>query len=378
MLFCKDYREQVAAEVGSAAPNVVSKALGEKWGQTTDRHTWEKQAEKDKARYDKEMAAHTAMLDEEAAEVRRERDAYAAGPSDREAERSQKRQQMQEETAKREVRGRSNPGGEGGAEGCGGACGRGGGGGGREGEKAAARPVPSATFLAPRGPHPTPASPLDESNRDVPRTSTMHLPCIYHERAIHAFCYACACACACACATPTPVHACAGGAQEREEAEDGDRCREVARPAEQGSAGRLGVAGQPAARGEGGSARGCGARQRGAVAQGRGVQLPSQRRSGRRGRRGGSHGRPGAASAAAGPCQQLRARCAGRELSPCVGPLARRACEARLRGAPSADSAPRLCLRQAKKRLSFLLGQSELFKHFGLKDVKPPLTLAPS
>ena len=74
--------------------------LGEKWGQTTDRHTWEKQAEKDKARYDKEMAAHTAMLDDEAADVRRERDAYAAGPSDREAERSQKRQEMQEETAK--------------------------------------------------------------------------------------------------------------------------------------------------------------------------------------------------------------------------------------------------------------------------------------
>ena len=49
---------------------------------------------------------------------------------------------------------------------------------------------------------------------------------------------------------------------------------------------------------------------------------------------------------------------------------------ARLRGAPRADSAPRLCLRQAKKRLSFLLGQSELFKHFGVKDVKPPL--APS
>ena len=48
MLFCKDYRDQVAAEVGSAAPNVVSKALGEKWAQTTDRHTWEQQAEKDK------------------------------------------------------------------------------------------------------------------------------------------------------------------------------------------------------------------------------------------------------------------------------------------------------------------------------------------
>ena len=104
MLFCKDYRDQVAAEVGSAAPNVVSKALGEKWAQTTDRHTWEQQAEKEKARYDKEMAAHTAMLDEEAAEVRRERDAAAAGPSDRDAERSLKRQQLQEELAKREVR----------------------------------------------------------------------------------------------------------------------------------------------------------------------------------------------------------------------------------------------------------------------------------
>ena len=113
MLFCKDYREQVAAEVGSAAPNVVSKALGERWGQTTDRHTWEKQAEKERVRYDREMAAHSAMLDEEAAEVRRERDAYAAGPSDREAERSQKRQQMQEESAKREVRGRSERGGYG-------------------------------------------------------------------------------------------------------------------------------------------------------------------------------------------------------------------------------------------------------------------------
>ena len=178
MLFCKDYREQVAAEVGSAAPNVVSKALGEKWGQTTDRHTWEKQAEKDRARYDKEMAAHTAMLDDEAAEVRRERDAYAAGPSDREAERSQKRQQMQEETAKREVRGRSNPGGEEGAEGCGGGCGSGGGGRGRERGKAAARPVPSATSIPSCGPHPTPASPLG----GVQQGCTTH---IYHASAMH-------------------------------------------------------------------------------------------------------------------------------------------------------------------------------------------------
>ena len=160
MLFCKDYREQVAAEVGSAAPNVVSKALGEKWGQTTDRHTWEKQAEKDKARYDKEMAAHTAMLDEEAADVRRERDAYAAGPSDREAERSQKRQEMQEETAKRNVRGQSNRGVEEDATGCGARCGRGGGCGAGRGRRPQRAPCPARPPFPPCGPHPTPASPL--------------------------------------------------------------------------------------------------------------------------------------------------------------------------------------------------------------------------
>ena len=129
---------------------------------------------------------------------------------------------------------------------------------------------------------------------------------------------------------------------------------------------------QPA-RGEGGSARArvCGGRQRGAVAQGRGGQLPSQRRSGRCGRQRGSHGRAGAAATAVGSCQQFRARRAGRSSARCG--VRAPACEARLRGAPRADSATRLCLRQAKKRLSFLLGQSDLFKHFGVKDVKPPL-----
>ena len=169
MLFCKDYRDQVAAEVGSAAPNVVSKALGEKWAQTTDRHTWEQQAEKDKARYDKEMAAHTAMLDEEAAEVRRERDAAAAGPSDRDAERSLKRQQLQEELAKREV------------------C----------------------------------AGDIAERERE----------------GLSPLCYGCAALCHACAARATHVHACAGGAQEGEEAEDDERRREVARRAEQGGPG---------------------------------------------------------------------------------------------------------------------------------------------
>ena len=49
------------------------------------------------------------------------------------------------------------------------------------------------------------------------------------------------------------------------------------------------------------------------------------------------------------------------------------------RGAPRAESDPLLCSRQAKKRLSFLLGQSELFKHFGLKEVRrAPRTRSPS
>ena len=172
MLFCKDYRDQVAAEVGSAAPNVVSKALGEKWAQTTDRHTWEQQAEKDKARYDKEMAAHTAMLDEEAAEVRRERDAAAAGPSDRDAERSLKRQQLQEELAKREVCAgdiaETEREGLRDAEEC---AAEGGGGGG------AARSVPCAQRGRPSPFRPSPHWPLPqaESHRHVPVTTTMHL-----------------------------------------------------------------------------------------------------------------------------------------------------------------------------------------------------------
>ena len=47
---------------------------------------------------------------------------------------------------------------------------------GREGEKAAARPVPSATPLPPVALTPPWPLPRAESNRDVPRTSTMHLP----------------------------------------------------------------------------------------------------------------------------------------------------------------------------------------------------------
>ena len=52
--------------------------------------------------------------------------------------------------------------------------------------------------------------------------------------------------------------------------------------------------------------------------------------------------------------------------------------EGRERGAQGRQRPP-VCSRQAKKRLTFLLGQSELFKHFGLKEVhSAPRTLWPS
>ena len=103
MFFCKDYRDQVATELGSSAPNVVSKALGDKWGKTTDRRTWEKQAEQDRARFDKEIQAYNAALEKEDEELRKARDAAASGPSDREVERAQKRAKMEDDLARREA-----------------------------------------------------------------------------------------------------------------------------------------------------------------------------------------------------------------------------------------------------------------------------------
>ena len=120
----------------------------------------------------------------------------------------------------------------------------------------------------------------------------------------------------------------AGGAQEGEEAEDDERRREVARRAEQGGPGGLGRAGAPACPRGGAGARGWG---RSSACSG--VRVPCA--LGRRGSQGAGEGR-----ARGG------------------------------RGAPTAERPPLLCSRQAKKRLSFLLGQSELFKHFGLKEVR--------
>ena len=85
-------------------------------------------------------------------------------------------------------------------------------------------------------------------------------------------------------------------------------------------------------------------------------------------RGGGGSARVWASSA----CSGVRVPCAlGRRGSQGAG-------EGRARGGQGREP-PFLCSRQAKKRLSFLLGQSELFKHFGLKEVhRAPRTRSPS
>ena len=90
----------------------------------------------------------------------------------------------------------------------------------------------------------------------------------------------------------------------------------------------------------------------------------------RRPARGGVGGARGCGRSSA--CGGVRVPCAlGRRGSQGAG-------EGRARGAQGRER-PLLCSRQAKKRLSFLLGQSELFKHFGLKEVRrAPRTRSPS
>lgn len=150
----------------------------------------------------------------------------------------------------------------------------------------------------------------------------VHLPCIC-EPTLPSMCYACA----------TPVHACAGGAQEGEEAKGGDRCREVARPAEQGCVGRLGGTGEPACpRGGGKRARvwgeaegSSGAGQRRAVAQPE-EEVGQARAARRQPREGGRRRRRGNLVPAV-----PRAPC-----GPGAQPVA--ACEARLLERPRAPS----------------------------------------
>ena len=53
MFFCRDHRDAVGAELGTSAPNVLSKALGDRWAATEERGKWDKLAADDKARNDR-------------------------------------------------------------------------------------------------------------------------------------------------------------------------------------------------------------------------------------------------------------------------------------------------------------------------------------
>jgi hypothetical protein len=101
MLFGRDHREITATELGTTDPKLVSKALGEKWAAQADRSTWELLAEQDKARFERENALYTASLDAEAEAEQSAKDAAAAGPSEREVERAEKRARMEEDAARR-------------------------------------------------------------------------------------------------------------------------------------------------------------------------------------------------------------------------------------------------------------------------------------
>ena len=104
MMFCADHRDTVAGELGSGAAANVSKVLGERWAAQEDREKWERQAAKDKARHESEMAAYNQALEEERAAAAAAAEAAAAGPSEREEERAKKRQLMQEQAAEREAK----------------------------------------------------------------------------------------------------------------------------------------------------------------------------------------------------------------------------------------------------------------------------------
>merc|ERR1719424_1358184 len=91
MFFSKDMREAVVAEIGSTDTKLVSKAIGEKWAAQAEKSTWEKLSASDKARFERENGVYQAMLAEEEDEEAATKAEAAAGPSEREVERAEKR-----------------------------------------------------------------------------------------------------------------------------------------------------------------------------------------------------------------------------------------------------------------------------------------------
>ena len=94
MCFARENRDAISQEVGATDTSTLSKVIGERWGEVTDRSRWERQAADDRVRHDREMATYQAGLNAEDAAEKARIASAASGPSDRELERAEKRQRL--------------------------------------------------------------------------------------------------------------------------------------------------------------------------------------------------------------------------------------------------------------------------------------------
>jgi len=101
MCFSRENREAIAEEVGSTDTATLSKVIGERWAQLSDRSLYEQLAAKDKARHDREIAVYEAALEEEHDAEQARLAAAASGPSDREMERAEKRARLADDVEAR-------------------------------------------------------------------------------------------------------------------------------------------------------------------------------------------------------------------------------------------------------------------------------------
>jgi len=101
MFFQRESREPISKEIGSTDTATLSKVIGERWGQLVDRSRFEQMAAHDKGRHEREMAAYDAALEQEHVAEEARLAMAAAGPSDREVERSEKRARLADEVESR-------------------------------------------------------------------------------------------------------------------------------------------------------------------------------------------------------------------------------------------------------------------------------------
>lgn len=97
MFFARANREAISSESGATDTSTLSKLIGERWSQETERGRYEQLAAQDRVRHDKEMAAYDAALAREHTAERSRAAAAASGPSEREVERAEKRDRLERE-----------------------------------------------------------------------------------------------------------------------------------------------------------------------------------------------------------------------------------------------------------------------------------------